>query len=57
MSDSAVSAVFAALTLYGGTLVPYYLDEERSWSMDVEHVKKQLNEARANGKTCAHRRH
>lgn len=40
----------AALTLYGGTLVPYYLDEDRSWSMDVEHVKKQLNEARANGK-------
>jgi alanine transaminase len=40
----------AALTLYGGTLVPYYLDEETGWSMNVEHVKSQLNAARAEGK-------
>jgi len=40
----------AALTLYGGTLVPYYLDEDRAWSLNVDHVKKQLVDARAEGK-------
>lgn len=40
----------AALTLYGGTLVPYYLDEEHGWSMNIEHLKSQLVSARAEGK-------
>jgi alanine transaminase len=40
----------AALTLYGGSLVPYYLDEEHGWSMNIEHLKSQLVSARAEGK-------
>jgi len=40
----------AACTLYGGTLVPYYLDEETAWSLDIEHLKKQTEDARAAGK-------
>ena len=41
----------AAIELYNGTLVPYYLSEEKGWGMDVAHMKEQLDAARANG-TC-----
>jgi len=40
----------AACTLYGGTLIPYYLEEETAWSLDIEHLKRQTEEARAAGK-------
>jgi len=40
----------AALTLYGGTLVPYYMDEETGWSLNLDHLKKQTEDARAAGK-------
>ena len=40
----------AALTLYGGTLTPYYLDEEGGWTLNVEHLKEQVASARAAGK-------
>ncbi len=29
----------ATLTLYGGKLVPYELDEARGWALDVEDLK------------------
>lgn len=29
--------------------VPYYLDESSGWGLEISHLKKQLNEARANG--------
>jgi len=36
--------------LYGGTLVPYYMDEETGWSLNLDHLKKQTEDARAAGK-------
>lgn len=39
----------ATLTLYGGTLVPYYLEEDKEWGMDVKHLKLQLEDARGKG--------
>lgn len=40
----------ASLALYGGTLVPYYLDEDKEWGLDVADLKVQLDKARAAGK-------
>ena len=37
----------ALITLNGGTLVPYYLDEEKNWALDVKDVKKQIKLAKA----------
>ncbi len=39
----------ATLTLYGGRLVPYLLDESKGWGLDIEHLKEQLATARAQG--------
>lgn len=39
----------ATLTLYGGTLVPYYLEEDKEWGMNVQHLKAQLEDARSKG--------
>lgn len=39
----------AALTLYGGTLIPYYLDEERAWGIDVDGVEQLIADARGRG--------
>ncbi|GFH09772.1 aminotran_1_2 domain-containing protein, partial [Haematococcus lacustris] len=39
----------ATLTLYGGRLVPYLLDEERGWALDPQHLRLQLQAARAQG--------
>lgn len=39
----------AALTLYGGTLLPYYLDEAHAWGINVDGVERQIAEARARG--------
>lgn len=36
----------ALITLNGGTLVPYYLDEEKNWALDVKDVKKQIKIAK-----------
>jgi aspartate/methionine/tyrosine aminotransferase len=38
----------ALITLNGGTLVPYYLDESKNWALDVKNVKKQIKEALSN---------
>jgi aspartate/methionine/tyrosine aminotransferase len=37
----------ALITLNGGTLVPYYLDEEKNWALDVKDVKKQIKLAKS----------
>jgi len=41
----------AAIALYGGSLVPYYLDEGQDWGMNLEGMEKQLAAAQAQGKT------
>lgn len=39
----------ASIALYGGELVPYYLDEENGWSLDVEELQRSLDGARNRG--------
>jgi glutamate--glyoxylate aminotransferase len=41
----------ASIALYGGALVPYYLDEDNEWALNVGELQRSLNEARAKG-TC-----
>ncbi|CAM0906766.1 unnamed protein product [Alopecurus aequalis] len=41
----------ASITLHGGSFVPYYLDEEAGWGLEVDELKKQLDEARSKGIT------
>uniref|UniRef100_A0ACD5UL98 Uncharacterized protein n=1 Tax=Avena sativa TaxID=4498 RepID=A0ACD5UL98_AVESA len=41
----------ATITLHGGSFVPYYLDEETGWGLEVDELKKQLDEARSKGIT------
>ncbi|CAL5084076.1 unnamed protein product [Urochloa decumbens] len=41
----------ASIALRGGTLVPYFLDEETGWGLEVDQLKKQLEEARSRGIT------
>ena len=42
----------ASIALYGGELVPYYLDEGNGWSLDIDELKKSLNTAKAKGILC-----
>ncbi|XP_004510570.1 alanine aminotransferase 2-like [Cicer arietinum] len=39
----------ASITLHGGHLVPYYLDEATGWGLEVSEVKKQLEDAKSKG--------
>lgn len=39
----------AALALYGGTMLRYYLDEERDWAVDVGEVERVIADAKAGG--------
>ena len=39
----------ATLTLYGGRLVPYLLDESSGWGLDVDNLKQQIHKAREQG--------
>ncbi|PWZ38999.1 hypothetical protein Zm00014a_035559 [Zea mays] len=39
----------ASIALHGGSLVPYFLDEETGWALEVDELKKQLEEARSKG--------
>jgi len=41
----------ASIALHGGSLVPYFLDEETGWGLEVDELKKQLEEARSKGIT------
>lgn len=39
----------ASIALYGGQLVPYYLDEENGWALDMGEMRRSLEAARAKG--------
>ncbi|ORX85886.1 PLP-dependent transferase [Basidiobolus meristosporus CBS 931.73] len=39
----------ASLALFNGQPVPYYLDEENAWGMNIADLKKSVDEARRNG--------
>ncbi|GBG68577.1 Glutamate: glyoxylate aminotransferase (GGT) [Chara braunii] len=39
----------ATIQLFGGQLVPYYLQEESGWSLDIDEVQRQYDAARGNG--------
>jgi glutamate--glyoxylate aminotransferase len=39
----------ASITLYGGELVPYYLDEDNGWALDVAEMQRSIDAARAKG--------
>jgi len=41
----------ATITLYGGTLLPYYLQEATGWQLDVAELRSQVASAKASGKT------
>ncbi|XP_077240884.1 alanine aminotransferase 2-like [Tasmannia lanceolata] len=41
----------ASITLHGGTLVPYYLNEATGWGLEISEVKKQLEAAQSKGIT------
>jgi glutamate--glyoxylate aminotransferase len=42
----------ASIALYGGELVPYYLDEDAGWALNMEQIQRALDGARARGITC-----
>ena len=39
----------ASIALYGGELVPYYLDEENGWGLDIAELERSVKAARDNG--------
>ncbi|CAA3012441.1 alanine aminotransferase 2-like [Olea europaea subsp. europaea] len=39
----------ASITLHGGTLVPYYLDEATGWGLEISELKNQLEAAKSKG--------
>lgn len=41
----------ASIALHGGSFVPYFLDEETGWGLEVDELKKQVDEARSKGIT------
>ncbi|CAN6196633.1 unnamed protein product [Urochloa humidicola] len=41
----------AAISLFGGSLVPYYLEEEANWSLDFVNIRQTVSEARSKGIT------
>ncbi|CAK9179823.1 unnamed protein product [Ilex paraguariensis] len=41
----------ASITLHGGTLVPYYLDEAAGWGLEISELKQQLEAAKSKGIT------
>ena len=41
----------ALLTLYGGELLPYYLDEERNWGLDLDNMRAMIERAKNDGFT------
>lgn len=43
----------AALALYGGQLVPYMLDEDKGWGMDMAHLKVRACEGSAGDHSVA----
>ncbi len=41
----------AAITLYGGAIIPYYLNEEKGWQLDLEELERAYEEGLKQGKT------
>ncbi|KAL5718187.1 hypothetical protein ACHQM5_011119 [Ranunculus cassubicifolius] len=41
----------AAISLYGGSLVPYYLEETANWGLDVNNLQQSVEQARSKGLT------
>ncbi|KAJ1287369.1 hypothetical protein BS78_02G004700 [Paspalum vaginatum] len=41
----------AAISLFGGSLVPYYLEEEANWGLDFVNIRQSVAEARSKGIT------
>ncbi|RRT48405.1 hypothetical protein B296_00034357 [Ensete ventricosum] len=39
----------ATISLYGGSLVPYYLEEEANWGLDINHIHQSVAAARMKG--------
>jgi glutamate--glyoxylate aminotransferase len=39
----------ASIALYGGQLVPYYLDEDNGWSLNVDELQRSLDAAKSKG--------
>jgi aspartate/methionine/tyrosine aminotransferase len=39
----------ALVTLNGGTLIPYYLDESKNWALDFDNINSQIKKALADG--------
>lgn len=40
----------ASIALNGGSVVPYYLDEESGWQLKPEELQNSYDKAKANGK-------
>jgi hypothetical protein len=47
---SAFAVPLLLLLSAGGTLVPYALDEEKNWAMDMDSLKAAVKKARSEGK-------
>lgn len=41
----------AAISLFGGSLVPYYLEEEANWGLDLVSTRQSVAAARSKGIT------
>ena len=39
----------ASIALYGGSFAPFYLNEEKGWSLDLPELERSIAEARAKG--------
>lgn len=43
----------AAISLFGGSLVPYYLEETANWGLDVNDLRQSVAQARYKGITVS----
>lgn len=43
----------ATIALFGGTLVPYYLEETANWGLDIYEIRQSVSQARYKGITEA----
>jgi hypothetical protein len=43
----------AIISLFGGSLVPYYLEEEANWNLDFANIRQAVAEARSKGITVS----
>ncbi|KAK3041846.1 hypothetical protein RJ639_000362 [Escallonia herrerae] len=42
----------AAISLYGGSFVPYYLEETANWGLDINNLRQSVAQARSKGITA-----